>query len=76
MPGDLRPDEVRRFLRLCASSEFRGPRRVPLSAVAVMCDLSRKTLYQIIMGGSVSPDVCTALTPLIRDIERGRLSFD
>ncbi len=70
--GDLQAHEVRRFLRLCISSEFRGFRRVPIAALSAMTRISRR--HAIILGANVSADVARRLTPLIRDIERDRIS--
>src|SRR5215472_1144325 len=72
---DLQPHEVTRFLRLCVSPGFRGPRRVPIAALSVMIGISRKHLHAIILGANVSVDVAARLTPLIRDIERGKIAF-
>jgi hypothetical protein len=46
------PDEVRRFLRLTASSELRSSPRVSIVAISAMTGIKRKYLYEILIGGS------------------------
>lgn len=70
-----RPDEVRRFLRLAASSEMRGEQRVPITAIASMTGIDRRRLHAIVLGAPVSADYCQRLTPLIRQIEAGKIKF-
>ena len=69
------PDEVRRFLRLTASSELRSSPRVSIVAISAMTGIKRKYLYEILIGAPVSVDYCERPTPLMWDIERGRLSI-
>jgi len=70
----LRPDQIVRFLRLIGSPTCRSAKRVPLAAVAAMCGVSRQALYKA-RDGRVSAEMAELLTPLIRDIERGRIKF-
>src|SRR5262249_17469065 len=64
-------------LRLAASSEMRGLRRVPITAISAMTGIDRKYLYAIIMGAPVSADYCDRLTmtSLIRQIEAGQIKL-
>lgn len=73
----LPPDRILRFLRMVVSrcDEYRGAKRVPLSAVAAMIGRSRLTLYRVLWTGRVSDDMATVLTPIVRQYEAGKLRF-
>jgi len=71
----LPSDYIRRFIRMAQSSGMRGDRRVPLTALAVMTGLNRQTFRRIGLGGAVTEDVAAVLSPLIRQIEAGKLRF-
>jgi hypothetical protein len=45
------------------------------AAIIVSAGIDRRRLHAIIMRVAVSADYCERLTPLIRDIERGRIAF-
>jgi hypothetical protein len=74
-PAVLPPRDILRFLRLITSPACRGEKRVPISAIAVMCGVARITLYEVLWTGRASEDLCAVLTPLVRDFEAGRLRF-
>jgi hypothetical protein len=46
-----------------------------VSAIAVMCGVSRDALYHVLWTGRASEDLCAVLTPLIRQYEGGKLRF-
>jgi hypothetical protein len=48
---------------------------VPISAIAVMCGVSRIMLYEVLWTGRASEDLCAVLTPLVRDFEASKLRF-
>jgi hypothetical protein len=49
--------------------------RVPIASIDAMSGSSRKHLYAIILAAKASADVAEALTPLIRQIESGKIAF-
>jgi hypothetical protein len=53
---------ILRFLRLITSPACRDEKRVPLSAVAAMCGVSRLALYRILWTGRVSDDMAELLS--------------
>jgi hypothetical protein len=55
-----------RLLRLITSPACRDEKRVPLSATAAMCGVSRLTLYRARDSGRVSADTAELLTPIVR----------
>jgi hypothetical protein len=72
----LQGDEIRRFLRLGRSSAMKGDRRVPITAIGARTGISRKHLYAITRGvPGMSADCWRLLTPLIRNIESGKIAF-
>jgi hypothetical protein len=66
-PLVLRPDQIVRFLRLITSPACRGEKRVPLSAIAAMCGVSRLALYRVLWTGRVSAEMAELLTPTRED---------
>jgi hypothetical protein len=47
---------------------------VPIAAISAMIGISRKHLYAIMLGANESADYCRLSTPLIRDIEAGKIA--
>jgi hypothetical protein len=58
---------------LITSPACRGEKRVPLSAIAAVCGLSRFALHRVLWTGRASEDLCTVLTRLARAHEAGKL---
>jgi hypothetical protein len=73
-PRVLPSRDIIRFLRLITSpAAQREAKRLPLSAVAGLCGVSRLALYRIMWCGRVSVDMAAALTPIVRAFEAGKL---
>lgn len=48
---------------------------MPVSAIAVMCSVSRFALYDMLRTGWVSKELGVVLTPIVRVHEAGKLRF-
>jgi hypothetical protein len=73
--GSLLPAEkIAALLRLYGSKEFRGRRRVLMTAVAAMANLSRQTVYLARLG-VMSERTRKLLSRTISSIERGEVTF-
>ena len=70
----LSAHEIVRALRLYTSPECQGARRVLITAVASMCGLSRKTIYQA-RRGIMSERVRAVLSPVISWIDDDKVRF-
>lgn len=76
----LPPDEIIRLLHKFTAHENRGsgnPRRVNLCAIAAMAGVARWSLNRYMLGRRQLPEyVQSALSPILRDIENGKIRFD
>jgi hypothetical protein len=70
----LRADKIAALLRWYTSKEGRRHRRVLISAVALMANLSRETVYQA-RRGIMSERTRARLSLAISSIERGEVTF-
>lgn len=68
LPADEIVRELRRFRY---DPEFRGARRVPISCLASLCGIDRRTIYTAMMGQEVSHAVKAKLSWAIVEIREG-----
>jgi hypothetical protein len=71
----LPPHEIVRSLQLYTAPEFKRQRRVPISVLAHMSNLSRMTIYRIRRGYPLTRRTHTVLTRTISFIEHQQMEW-
>ena len=77
LPAELQADctEAGDLVRVLRTWHKQKPLRVPFAIVARMAGIDPGTMRQIVKTGFVRRDTARKLTPIVREIEAGKLRF-